>query len=75
MDRISCEGCDRSFLTIDGPGMIASIKGPCPSCGGRFVLERDPGAGVDAEPGPVPASDAQPGVPPVALETAEFSGD
>jgi hypothetical protein len=39
MDAIGCEGCGRSFRTTDGPGMLASIVGACPDCGGRFVLE------------------------------------
>lgn len=38
LDLISCDGCGRSFVTLDGPGMIAAIKGPCPDCGGRFGL-------------------------------------
>jgi hypothetical protein len=35
---IACEGCSRSFNTLDGPGMIAVIKGSCPDCGGTFAL-------------------------------------
>lgn len=38
LDEITCDGCGRSFMTMDGPGMIAAIKGPCPNCGGRFRL-------------------------------------
>jgi hypothetical protein len=38
LDLISCDGCGRSFTALDGPGMIAAIKGPCPDCGGRFQL-------------------------------------
>jgi rRNA maturation endonuclease Nob1 len=38
LDVIACDGCGRRFTTDDGPGMIASIKGPCPDCGGRFQL-------------------------------------
>ncbi len=50
LELISCEGCGRSFATPDGPGMIASIKGPCPDCGGRFALEvrKTPGSGPAA---------------------------
>jgi len=46
IDVIMCDGkCGRSLVSIDGPGMIAAIKGPCPTCGGRFVLLRDPRRG------------------------------
>jgi hypothetical protein len=38
LDEIACDGCGRWFLTTDGPGMIAVIKGPCPDCGGAFRL-------------------------------------
>lgn len=37
-DWIACDGCGRTFSTMDGPGMIAAIKGPCPDCGGAFEL-------------------------------------
>lgn len=37
-DLIACDGCGRSFMTIDGPGMIAALQGPCPDCGGQFRL-------------------------------------
>jgi len=37
-DWISCGSCGRTFSTVDGPGMIAAIKGPCPDCGGTFEL-------------------------------------
>ncbi len=37
-DLIACDGCGRCFTTLDGPGMIAAIKGACPDCGGRFEL-------------------------------------
>lgn len=39
LDLIACDGCGRSFVTADGPAMMAVIKGPCPTCGGRFQLE------------------------------------
>jgi hypothetical protein len=26
------------FTTVDGPGMLAAIVGPCPDCGGAFEL-------------------------------------
>ena len=35
---IECDGCGRSFTTEDPAGMLAAIKGPCPTCGGRFHL-------------------------------------
>lgn len=38
LEVIACGGCGRSFATDDGPAMIAAIKGPCPDCGGRFLL-------------------------------------
>jgi hypothetical protein len=38
LDVIACDGCKRCFATADGPGMLVSIKGPCPDCGGRFEL-------------------------------------
>jgi hypothetical protein len=38
LDLIACDGCGRRFATWDGREMIAAIKGPCPSCGGRFQL-------------------------------------
>ena len=37
-DHIECDGCGRSFVTEDAAGMLAAIKGPCPTCGGRFHL-------------------------------------
>jgi hypothetical protein len=45
LDRIACAGCGRMFATVDGPGMLAAIKGPCPDCGGAFeLLAATPGA-------------------------------
>jgi hypothetical protein len=41
-DRIVCAGCGRWFTTIDGPGMLAAIKGPCPDCGAAFELSTEP---------------------------------
>lgn len=38
LEEIACDGCKRSFMAMDGPGMIAAIQGPCPDCGGRFRL-------------------------------------
>lgn len=38
LDLIACDGCGRRFATRDGCEMVAAIKGPCPSCGGRFQL-------------------------------------
>jgi hypothetical protein len=37
-ELIACDGCGRSFTTDHAAEMLAAIKGPCPSCGGRFVL-------------------------------------
>jgi hypothetical protein len=37
-DLIACDSCGRGFLTEDAGGMLAAIKGPCPSCGGSFHL-------------------------------------
>ena len=37
-DLIECDGCGRSVVTDDAAGMLAAIKGPCPSCGGTFRL-------------------------------------
>jgi hypothetical protein len=35
------------FTTLDGPGMLAAIKGPCPDCGGPFeLLAAVPGAAL-----------------------------
>jgi hypothetical protein len=41
LDLIACDDCGRNFATLDGPGMLAVIKGPCPDCGGRFELVSD----------------------------------
>jgi rRNA maturation endonuclease Nob1 len=41
LDVIACDGCKRCFETADGPGMLTSLKGPCPDCGGRFELLDD----------------------------------
>lgn len=42
LDLIACDGCGRRFAAWDGRAMIAAIKGPCPSCGGRFQLVAKP---------------------------------
>jgi len=74
MDMIACGGCGRSHVTNDGPGMIAAIKGPCPSCGGRFALLSDPlpgygkGAGASQVAGEL-GEDRQIGVQPDPLDT------
>jgi hypothetical protein len=39
LDHLICDGCGRSFNTIDGPRMLAAIKGGCPDCDGRFELD------------------------------------
>ena len=38
LDVIACDRCGRRFATSDGPAMLATIKGPCPNCGGSFRL-------------------------------------
>jgi hypothetical protein len=48
LDEIACDGCGRSMMSTDGPGLIAVIVGPCPDCGGTFQLVRV--AGVAVEP-------------------------
>jgi hypothetical protein len=56
-ELIECDDCGRSFATEHPAEMLAAIKGPCPSCGGRFRL-----AQVAADPGgPPPASVVQRG--------------
>ncbi|MBA3263418.1 MAG: hypothetical protein H0T69_13305 [Thermoleophilaceae bacterium] len=39
MERITCDGCGRSFPTVDAHDMLAAIKGSCPDCGGPFQLD------------------------------------
>jgi len=73
MDMISCGVCGRSFVTNDGPGMIAAIKGPCPSCGGRFALLSDPLPGDGKRSGASqvagePGGERQVGMKPNALD-------
>jgi hypothetical protein len=36
--RIGCSGCGRWFTASDGPAMLASLRGACPDCGGRYGL-------------------------------------
>jgi rRNA maturation endonuclease Nob1 len=55
-DQIECDGCGRSFKTDDAVGMLAAIKGPCPSCGGTFTLA----------PAATPSGAEQPLSPPPA---------
>jgi len=50
-DLITCDGCGRSFTTDHAVEMLAAIKGPCPSCGGTFLLTTPAGAPSGA-PGP-----------------------
>jgi hypothetical protein len=38
LQRISCSGCGRSFLTEEGAAMLSNIAGGCLSCGGSFGL-------------------------------------
>jgi hypothetical protein len=40
LDEIACDGCGRSVMSTDGPGLIEVIVGPCPDCGGTFRLLR-----------------------------------
>lgn len=54
LDEIACDGCGRSVMSTDGPGLIAVIKGPCPDCGGAFQLVRV--AGVVMAPSAAAAS-------------------
>jgi rRNA maturation endonuclease Nob1 len=54
-DLIECDGCGRSFTTDHAVEMLAAIKGPCPSCGGRFVLAPTSAAPA-ARPSPAPRS-------------------
>ena len=74
VDMIVCDRCGRSHVTNDGPGMIAAIKGPCPSCGGRFALLSDPlpgdgkGSGASQVAGKL-GEDRQVGVQPDPLGT------
>jgi rRNA maturation endonuclease Nob1 len=52
-DMIECDGCGRCFVTYDASGMLAAIKGPCPSCGGTFRLAATAGsASADAATAP-----------------------
>jgi len=51
MDMIVCDGCSRSVVTNNGRAMISAIKGPCPSCGGRFTLLNDPLTGYGKRSG------------------------
>ena len=55
-DLIECDGCGRSFTTDDAAEMLAAIKGPCPSCGGRFVLATLAASPVASQPSPAPKS-------------------
>jgi hypothetical protein len=52
-EQIECDGCGRSFVTEDAPGMLAAITGPCPSSGGTFRLARAAGS-VAAPDEPAP---------------------
>jgi rRNA maturation endonuclease Nob1 len=55
-DLIACDGCGRSFKTDDAVGMLTAIKGPCPSCGGTFLLAPLAATPVGAaQPQPPPA--------------------
>src|SRR5204863_8299959 len=54
-ELIECDDCGRSFVTDDAAGMLAVIKGPCPSCGGTFRLALAV-VGAPAQPGAAPRS-------------------
>ncbi|HEV7806086.1 MAG TPA: hypothetical protein VGO80_09720 [Solirubrobacteraceae bacterium] len=53
-DLIECDGCGRSFTTEHAAEMLAAIKGPCPSCGGRFVLAPLAASSAASQPSPAP---------------------
>jgi len=37
-DRVACRGCGSWFPAPEGSALLYSLKGPCPNCGGDFVL-------------------------------------
>jgi ribosomal protein S27AE len=37
-DRVACRECGSWFPAPEGSALLYSLKGPCPSCGGDFVL-------------------------------------
>jgi hypothetical protein len=49
LDEIACDGCGRSVMSTDGPGLIEVIVGPCPDCGGAFRLVRIAGTRVASD--------------------------
>jgi hypothetical protein len=51
LERLVCDGCDRSFPSLDPQAMLVAIKGACPDCGGRYEFN---GGGTSA--GTSPAS-------------------
>jgi hypothetical protein len=54
-DLIECDGCGRSFVSDDAAGMLAAIKGTCPTCGGTFRLGTAIArVGSPADPMPAP---------------------
>jgi hypothetical protein len=51
-EMIECDDCGRSFATEDPVEMLAAIKGPCPTCGGRFRLAQATAATEAPRPAP-----------------------
>jgi hypothetical protein len=39
LEVLACNGCGRSFSTIDGTAMLVAINGSCPDCDGAFELK------------------------------------
>lgn len=37
-DRVACRDCGSWFPAPEGSALLYSLKGPCPNCGGDFVL-------------------------------------
>ena len=37
-DRVACRACGSWFPAPEGSALLYSLKGPCPNCGGDFVL-------------------------------------
>jgi hypothetical protein len=37
-DRVACRVCGSWFPAPEGSALLYSLKGPCPNCGGDFVL-------------------------------------
>jgi hypothetical protein len=37
-DRVACRDCGSWFPAPEGSALLYSLKGPCPNCGGDFIL-------------------------------------